>query len=788
MSITKSRPVNTEPTLISGPGPHRNSSSRNGSTARAGSSTPVGRGAKSPNRFGTSAHTGRASTSPAKAVPPTGVSSAAAGKKRRASAPRHHDPDTNLTNDDAVEGTDAFRSRISEITSFRVVSRVRPFIQEELAQMKGEERRSVVEMKDALTILLDPKDNWAPKAQFEFDASFWSIPPSHNLVHTFQDTRRKDYATQKVVYDYIAKDLVPHMFNGYNSCILSYGQTGSGKTYTMMGVYDAKATCGGAGEEGIIPRVTSDLFVQLRERLLAEEEKPPRDRTKFRVEVSFVEIYMERVRDLLDPALRHARGSDKLQDARIRQDPYSGPFVEGVTKYAVENWAQCCTLLERGSMHRTTCATAVHNQSSRSHAIFQITLVQESVTKAKERGGRPTTTRQAGRINLVDLAGSERGGFQDYVKESAAINTSLLALRRVIDNLTERQNILIEQVKAEITGSYYQERPLPQVPYRDSVLTWLLSDSIGGNARTTMVATLSPLVRNYGDTLATLQWSSKARNLVTLVKVNDHTVQDGLASHAGQLGSAAQIQRGNLDSLRDTLKAKLLAASKVEKDVKTVNRALAKTTEQVTRVRRDRAAIIVQRAFRRHMLKKKLASYDAHHEKMRGAIGGDRDPAKMAKLRAEAEAKEEEARRRLKSEEQRTDTVASRCATFERNREALEARRAEADERYGRVREQIDADGIEDRHRQKVEQDVVAAKAKLEEAQVAQEARRAEVAGMRAAIDRSKQPGWQAGIDSDRAELAELRRKRDETKARRDAAVAERDAMRAKHDQVFKKK
>lgn len=121
---------------------------------------------------------------------------------------------------------------------------------------------------------------------------------------------------------------------------------------------------------------------------------------------------MERVRDLLDPALRHTRGNEKLHDARIRLDPCSGPFVEGVTKYEVENWSQCCILLERGSMHRTTCATAVHNQSSRSHAIFQLTVIQEQTIPPKDRYSLPTLKTKAGRINLVDLAGSERGGFQ----------------------------------------------------------------------------------------------------------------------------------------------------------------------------------------------------------------------------------------------------------------------------------------------------------------------------------------------------------------------------------------
>ncbi|KEG07468.1 kinesin [Trypanosoma grayi] len=510
----------------------------------------------------------------------------------------HRSPDAqtngrNTIMDDADETSAAFRARVTEITRFKVVSRVRPFIAEELAEMEGQERRSVVEMADNKTVILDPKDCWAPKAQFEFDASLWSIPPEHRLVYTFQDTRRNTYATQKDVYELIAKDLVPHVFDGFNSCILTYGQTGSGKTYTMMGMYDPNASCGGEGEEGIIPRVSNDLFVILAGKQAEEERKQPSDRVRFRVEVSFVEIYMERVRDLLDPALKNSKGNEKLHDARIRQDPYSGPFVEGVTKYQVENWAQCCLLLERGSQHRTTCATAVHNQSSRSHAIFQLTVIQEHTIPAKDRYSRPIVRCQAGRINLVDLAGSERGGFQEYVKESAAINTSLLALRRVIDNLTERQNILMEQARAEITGAYFQERTLPQVPFRDSVLTWLLSDSIGGNARTTMVATLSPLVKNYGDTLATLQWSSKARNLVTLVKVNDAqtTVTGGMSNQAGELHNAVRIQRQNMDSLRESLRLKQELAERLERECHTMTRQTAKNKETVKQLVLERQAV-----------------------------------------------------------------------------------------------------------------------------------------------------------------------------------------------------
>ncbi|CCW63770.1 unnamed protein product [Phytomonas sp. EM1] len=692
--------------------------------------------------------------------------------------------DRNLTAEDAVEGTEAFQTRIAEITCFRVVSRVRPFIAEELAEMQGQERRSIVEMIDDKTVLLDPKDNWAPKAQFEFDASLWSIPPSHNLVYTFHDTRRKSYATQKDVYQYIAKDLVPHIFNGFNSCILSYGQTGSGKTYTMMGIYDPNESCGGDGEEGIIPRVSNDLFILLNERQKLEMEKPPPNRCRYRVEVTFIEIYMERVRDLLDPSLRNSKGNEKLQDARIRQDPLSGPFVENVTKYQVENWAQCCTLLERGSQHRTTCATAVHNQSSRSHAIFQLTLVQEQIKPPKDRYSKPTTVTRAGRINLVDLAGSERGGFQDYVKESAAINTSLLALRRVIDNLTERQNILIEQAKAEITGGYFQERVLPQVPFRDSVLTWLLSDSIGGNARTTMVATVSPLVKNYGDTLATLQWSSKARNLVTLVKMNAQSmVQSGLANHAGELGNAVQMQRNNLDSLRQTLREKQEKAERIEHETNGVKKVMAKNSQLFEKLNKDRATFVVARAICRLVFAQRLISQKRYYGKLH-ALQNDESVAKFKKLRNEATAKEEDAKRRLKNLEKKVSSLLAKITDLERERPDVLHQISELTPIYDENCRRINGDAILQKDKEEMQSAVKNAKMRLEEAKqfVADQSKRVDNA--KAMINESKKPGWLDQIRKDGEEIPALWEKYDKVKQRHNTIVNLLQQVRVKHRKV----
>ncbi|KAG5504761.1 hypothetical protein GH5_05388 [Leishmania sp. Ghana 2012 LV757] len=764
--------LNGEPKLIQAPKPRKARSSRSSSrttTARARGGTP--------NR----------AASPAS---PRASSPNAPRVHRSLSKPLYQDPDRNLTPADAAEGTEAFKNRMSEITSFRVVARVRPFIKEELLEMEGQERRSVVEMTSTKTILLDPKDGWSPKAQFEFDASLWSIPPTHRIVHTFQDTKHKTYASQRDVYNLIAKDLVPHVFNGYNSCILTYGHTGSGKTYTMMGLYNPNASCGGDGEEGIIPRVSNDIFVILKERMEEEAKtKQLRDCTKFRVEVSFVEIYMERVRDLLDPALRHTRGSERLQDARIRQDPYSGPFIEGVTKYEVENWAQCCTLLERGSQHRTTCATAVHNQSSRSHAIFQLTVLQERVIPGSNKYALPSFKTQAGRIDLVDLAGSERGGFQDYVKESSAINISLLALRRVIDNLTERQNMLLEMAEAEITGKHYRERPLPQVPFRDSVLTWLLSDSIGGNARTTMVATLSPLVKNYADTLATLQWSSKARNLVTLVKMNDQAmVHNGMASQAGALDNAVRIQRQNLDSLRQTLRSKQEAAQQLERQTKVLKKSIRKIRLRKQEVCEDRAAIIIQRTFHRFIFYMKYEAYELHFAKLRSAKKSDAAEAtEFQKILGESETREKAAKDELKALEALADEKAAAVAKYELSHESLAARRREAKDRRERIFEVMNASELLRQYRERRERELEELRRVADEEKKEREVTVQKLADMEKTIAASKASGFKQDLEKSQEGLESLRSKRDLVRSRRYEILRELQSLRELHKKLVKR-
>uniref|UniRef100_A0A8C9WR85 Kinesin family member 13B n=1 Tax=Scleropages formosus TaxID=113540 RepID=A0A8C9WR85_SCLFO len=282
------------------------------------------------------------------------------------------------------------------------------------------------------------------------------------------DENEKDkFAGQEVVFHCLGENLLHNAFQGYNACIFAYGQTGSGKSYTMMGSAD---------QPGLIPRLCSALF----ERTELEQ----REGESFTVEVSYMEIYNEKVRDLLDP-----KGS--RQALRVREHNVLGPYVDGLSRLAVTSYKDIESLMSEGNKSRTVAATNMNEESSRSHAVFNIIL---SHTK----------------LSLVDLAGSERaaktGAAGERLKEGSNINKSLTTLGLVI-------SALADQGAGKSKSKF--------VPYRDSVLTWLLKDSLGGNSRTAMVATVSPAADNYDETLSTLRYADRAKSIVNHAVVNE---------------------------------------------------------------------------------------------------------------------------------------------------------------------------------------------------------------------------------------------------------------------------
>jgi kinesin family protein 1 len=308
-------------------------------------------------------------------------------------------------------------------------------------------------MQDNLTKIANPANNEVKT--FTFDYSFWSHDPSHPT-----------YASQKTVFETLGASVIENAWAGYNVSLFAYGQTGSGKSYSMMGSND---------DPGIIPSACQEIFRRI--------DSNTNEDISFRVECSMLEIYNERVRDLLNP--RNPRNDAGL---RVREHPVTGPYVEGLARAPVSDYAQLSQAMEAGAAARTIAATQMNATSSRAHTVFTAVLTQTATDRAALRA-----TDRVARIHLIDLAGSERaastGAAGDRLREGAAINQSLSALGNCISALADHAR----------AGTGAAGRPF--VPYRDSALTWLLRDSLGGNAKTIMIAALSPADINYEETL-----------------------------------------------------------------------------------------------------------------------------------------------------------------------------------------------------------------------------------------------------------------------------------------------
>ncbi|XP_037305977.2 kinesin-like protein KIF13B isoform X3 [Pungitius pungitius] len=355
----------------------------------------------------------------------------------------------------------------------KVAVRVRPMNRRE----KDLNTKCIVEMAKNQTILhpgganLGKADTRNQAKVFAYDYCFWSM----------DETDKERFAGQEVVFQCLGESLLNNAFQGYNACIFAYGQTGSGKSYTMMGSVD---------QPGLIPRLCSALFERT--------QKEQREEESFTVEVSYMEIYNEKVRDLLDP-----KGG--RQTLRVREHKVLGPYVDGLSRLAVACYKDIESLMSEGNKSRTVAATNMNEESSRSHGVFNIILTH--TLKDLHSG---TSGEKVSRLSLVDLAGSERaaktGAAGERLKEGSNINKSLTTLGLVI-------SALAEQGTAKNKNKF--------VPYRDSVLTWLLKDCLGGNSRTAMVATVSPAADNYEETLSTLRYADRAKSIVNHAVVNE---------------------------------------------------------------------------------------------------------------------------------------------------------------------------------------------------------------------------------------------------------------------------
>ncbi|XP_030290003.1 kinesin-like protein KIF14 [Sparus aurata] len=357
-----------------------------------------------------------------------------------------------------------------ENSALTVAVRVRPFS----AREKAEKALQVIFVNGQETVVRHPDKQ---TQSFTYDFAFCSV-----------DERDPTFASQQTVYEILAKPLLLRAFEGFNTCLFAYGQTGSGKSYTMMGFGE---------EEGVIPRFCNELFSGLAS--MEHEE------VKCHVEMSYFEVYNEKIHDLL---VTRDEPNQRRMPLRVREHPVHGPYVADLSANIVSCYNDIQGWLKLGNKQRATAATGMNDKSSRSHSVFTLvmTQTQTELVECEEHEHSITS-----RINLVDLAGSERSNTAqtsgDRLREGASINKSLHTLGKVISALSE-QSLTSKKVF---------------IPYRESVLTWLLKESLGGNSKTAMIATLSPAGSNVEESLSTLRYAQQARTIINVAKVNEDT-------------------------------------------------------------------------------------------------------------------------------------------------------------------------------------------------------------------------------------------------------------------------
>ncbi|KAF2149307.1 kinesin-domain-containing protein [Myriangium duriaei CBS 260.36] len=337
---------------------------------------------------------------------------------------------------------------MASYNTIKVVARFRPQNKIELASGGG----TVVEFESEDTCNVQSKEGGS--GSYTFD-------------RVFSMTSR-----QQDIFDYSIRPTVDDILNGYNGTVFAYGQTGAGKSYTMMG-----SDINNPDAKGVIPRITEQIFASI----MASEQN-----IEYTVRVSYMEIYMERIRDLLVPQ------NDNLP---VHEEKSKGVYVKGLMEVYVGSVDEVYQILERGGMARAVAATNMNQESSRSHSIFVITVAQKNVE---------TGSAKSGQLFLVDLAGSEKvgktGASGQTLEEAKKINKSLSALGMVINALTDGKS--------------------SHVPYRDSKLTRILQESLGGNSRTTLIINCSPSSYNDAETISTLRFGVRAKSIKNNAKVN----------------------------------------------------------------------------------------------------------------------------------------------------------------------------------------------------------------------------------------------------------------------------
>ncbi|KAI5953010.1 hypothetical protein CANMA_005035 [Candida margitis] len=357
----------------------------------------------------------------------------------------------------------------NDSNNIKVLVRVRPVLPRECEAIEDSSTpQSLVQMPSpGCTTILNPTTN--ESKQYYFDECVWSFQRNDlNYVDNYQFYRKS------------GPDLLTHLFEGFNVCLLAYGQTSSGKTYTMMGD-DA--------QPGVIPSLIKDILKQI--------EISINQKVHCELTFSYMEIYNEQVVDLLN--------KNQNVKCKIRENPQTGPYVEHLMEVKIDNCAHFANLLKLGNKVRSTAPTLMNDVSSRSHAVITLTLHQTRYESKSGEGIGNASEKMTSNIKLVDLAGSERlartkvFGQQQRMKEGVSINKSLTVLGRCINLLAQKNNKIV-------------------IPYRDSILTYILKENLAGNSKTCMLFCVSPL--DYDETIQTLNYANEVKKIKTLAKAN----------------------------------------------------------------------------------------------------------------------------------------------------------------------------------------------------------------------------------------------------------------------------
>ena len=450
------------------------------------------------------------------------------------------------------------------------------------------------------TAISDPNDE-KPRHEYSFDFSFDSMSPGSPA-----------FVGQDMVFDSLGAPLIEHAWNGFNCSMFAYGQTGSGKSYTMMGY----------GEDaGLIPRGCEALFEKL---AAARAENAVEDAS---IEVSYLEIYNETIRDLLNPRIgtKSARALGGLERVKtndpnassassnylsIRENPQLGVYVVGLSKILVKSYQDIERAINAGNRSRTVARTKMNDTSSRSHSVFTIYFSKST----KSNVGLESTY---SKISLIDLAGSERQkqtqAQGERLKEACSINKSLSALGNVISVLAD--------------NSHKHPRQHKYVPYRDSALTRLLQESLGGNSKTVMIATISPSSDNYDESLSTLKYANRAKQIVNSARKNEEVKAAALESLQAEilrlkemLESGAGTSGGGGGSAADTeeLASKLKENEDLIAELTMSVAEKERRTEEINRIRSEA-----------------LADMGISMEELTGALGVDKSTPHLVNLNAD---------------------------------------------------------------------------------------------------------------------------------------------------------